>query len=87
MNFFPQLSTGNSTQYPLKKIQSFRTVKVATEDGRTSRYSDSGSRVVQWELQFAGLTATEWAKLTNHFASAEVRRSFAAIARTSRFCP
>ncbi len=73
MDYFPQLSTGTSTQYPLKKSLTFRTITLTSEDGRVSKYADGGWRSIQWELQFAGLTSTEWTNLSNHFADAEGR--------------
>ncbi len=73
MDYFPQLSTGNSVQYPLKKSQSFRTVTVTSADGRSSKYEDGGWRTIQWELQFSELTGDEWLNLSNHFAIAEGR--------------
>lgn len=77
MDYFPQLSTGSSLQFPLKKSQVFRTLSVSTEDGRVSRYSDGGWRSVEWELQFSGLTSAEWTNLSGHFTVAEGRlRSF-----------
>jgi hypothetical protein len=71
MDYFPQLSTGNSLQYPLKKNQVCRTVTITSEDGRNSKYADNGWRSIQWELQFTELTREEWASLSNHFATAE----------------
>lgn len=73
MDYFPQLSTGNSAQYPLKKHHAFRTVRAMSEDGRISKYADGGSRCIQWELQFSELTSDEWLRLSSHFASAEGR--------------
>jgi len=73
MDFFPQLSTGNSIQYPIKKTQVFRTATVTSEDGRCSKIADTGSRAIEWEIQFAGLTPSEWAGVANHFATAEGR--------------
>lgn len=71
MDYFPQLSTGNSAQYPLIKRHSFRTATVTSADGRSSKYEDGGWRNIQWELQFAGLTSEEWTRFSNHFANAE----------------
>ena len=73
MNFFPQLSTGSSLQYPFQRSQVLRTLKTAGEDGTVSKYSDGGWRNVQWELEFAGLNSSEWASIRGHFAMAEGR--------------
>src|ERR1035438_2850764 len=60
MLVFPQLSTGASALYPLKKTSRQRTVVNTLGDGSTNVYADPDAASLGWELQAKGLTAAEW---------------------------
>jgi hypothetical protein len=60
MLVFPQLSTGASALYPLKKTSRQRSVVNTLGDGSTDVYADPDAASLGWELQAKGLTAAEW---------------------------
>src|SRR5580704_4939911 len=60
MLVFPQLSTGASTLYPLRKTSRQRSVVNTLGDGSTDVYADPDARSLAWELHATGLTAAEW---------------------------
>jgi hypothetical protein len=59
MLVFPQLVTGASSIYPLKKQHTARTVVNVLGDGQKIIYEDSSAAIIQWELQLKSLTRTE----------------------------
>jgi hypothetical protein len=59
MLVFPQLVTGGSSLYPLKKRHMARTVMNILGDGQKVVYEDSDAAMVQWDLQLKGLTRAE----------------------------
>jgi hypothetical protein len=59
MLVFPQLVTGASTLYPLKKRHIFRTVVNELGDGRKVVYEDTGAGTADWELHLTGMTRSE----------------------------
>lgn len=59
MLVFPQLVTGGSSLYPLKKRHTARTVVNILGDGQKVVYEDSDAATVEWELQLKGLTRAE----------------------------
>jgi hypothetical protein len=73
MLYFPQLSSGALTQYPISKQRSFRTIANATADGRTIKAPDYGSAEIAWEMRHSGLTDDELAELKTLFQAAEGR--------------
>jgi hypothetical protein len=60
MLVFPQLSTGASALYPVKKTTRQRSVVNTLGDGSTNVYADPDAASLAWELQAKGLTAAEW---------------------------
>jgi hypothetical protein len=67
MLVFPQLSTGASALYPLKKTSRQRSVVNTLGDGSTDVYADPDARSLGWELQAKGLTAAEWGAIETLF--------------------
>lgn len=59
MLVFPQLVTGASSIYPLKKQHTARTVVNVLGDGQKVVYEDSSAAIVDWELQLKSLTRAE----------------------------
>ncbi len=59
MLVFPQLVTGASTLYPLKKRHLVHTVVNTVGDGRTVVYEDTGAGTAEWELHLKGMTRSE----------------------------
>ncbi|HZT34217.1 MAG TPA: hypothetical protein VFA33_30275 [Bryobacteraceae bacterium] len=71
MACFPQLATGATSQYPVQKRRSARTVMNACLDGSTLKWADPAGVVTEWELHFAELTDEELAALETFFLSME----------------
>lgn len=69
MLVFPQLITGASSLYPLKKQHTARTVVNVLGDGQKVVYQDSDAAIVQWELRLKGLTGAEAAAIEALFTS------------------
>ena len=59
MLVFPQLVTGASSIYPLRKQHNTRTVVNDLADGRKVVYEDADAATVEWELRLTGLTKAE----------------------------
>jgi hypothetical protein len=59
MLVFPQLVTGASSLYPLKKRHVARTVVNVLGDGQKDIFEDSDAAMVQWDLQLRSLTRAE----------------------------
>lgn len=70
MLVFPQLSTGASALYPLKKTSRQRSVVNTLGDGSTDVYADPDAASLGWELQAKGLTAAEWNAIEALFQAA-----------------
>jgi len=74
MAFFPQLSTGVASQYPLRRRQVFRSAVNRMRDGRQIKAFDSGGSGLEIELELNGLTDDEMTGLEEFFAEREGRR-------------
>jgi hypothetical protein len=61
--FFPQLSTGALTQYPIKRVKSVHTAGYMADDGTKVMYFDPSGGSLTWQLSYAGLTQDEVASL------------------------
>jgi hypothetical protein len=59
MLIFPQLVTGASALYPLKKTSIQRTVVNTLDSGATVVFADPDGAAMAWELHAAGLTGAE----------------------------
>lgn len=73
MTYFPQLSTGALSQYPIKKRQSYRTIVNQLEDGSRIALADLNAGSIWWEMFYEGLSDSESEALLGFFASTEGR--------------
>lgn len=73
MLYYPQLPTGTVAQYPLRKTLLKRTIVNDCLDSRTVKLADVAAAQVEWQLNYAGLTQTEWDSLKTLFLAAEGR--------------
>lgn len=73
MIYFPQLSTGATGQFPIRKRRAGRTAVNIMPDGRTIKYADTGADLVEWRLQYEGLSDAEADSIRKFFESAEGR--------------
>jgi len=73
MRVFPQLATGASAQFPVRKRHLVRTVVNECADGRSIQWSDDGASRVEWEIDFSGLSDAERGSIEQLFAEAEGR--------------
>lgn len=62
--FFPQLLSGASSQFPLRKTLQFRTVSDGADGVPSMRVVDDGIRQVEWVMQLRGLRDEEIAAIT-----------------------
>ena len=68
---YPQLSTGALVQFPVGKRRLKRTVVNELADHSTVKFSDPGVEVVEWHLEYAGLSDEEITALEGFFAATE----------------
>jgi|HigsolmetaAR201D_1030396.scaffolds.fasta_scaffold11268_2 hypothetical protein len=73
MNFFPQLSTGCVSQFPLSKRLVRRTIQTVSTDGRELKLADPEAAAVEWELRYTSLSQDEWMALDNLHRNVEGR--------------
>src|SRR5579864_907684 len=73
MPYFPQLSSGGTAQYPIKKRYKERTIVNTCEDGHTIKLFDPGAASQEWQLVLQDLTDSEIDALQQFFASSEGR--------------
>src|SRR5579862_2476021 len=71
MLFFPQLSTGALSQFPVTRSANMRTVSNQLAGGFTVRMSDTGDQTVQWRLRYSNLTDSERAAIESLFEASE----------------
>jgi hypothetical protein len=77
VNCFPQLTTGATGQFPIRKRRTARTVVNEACDGRQIKWPDTGNAIVEWELLFEGINDDERQRIEQFFADMEGRlRSF-----------
>jgi hypothetical protein len=73
MLYYPQLSSGAVSQLPVTQRTSIRTVANEMLGGDTLRTADPNDDIVRWQLQYSGLTDTEWTSIEQLFEAAEGR--------------
>jgi len=73
MLYFPQLSSGATGQYPIRKRAISRTIVNRAPDGRTIKYPDAGATLLEWQLTFQDLHDSEIDALQQFFAACEGR--------------
>ena len=71
MLYFPQLSSGATGQYPIKKTDFQKTIVSKTPDGHAFKLADPGAMLVEWQLQYQSLTDTEINTLEQFFLACE----------------
>jgi hypothetical protein len=71
MLYYPQLTTGSISQFPIRRETDLRTVTNALADGSAIRMADAGWQKVGWQLRYSDLTDGERAAIETLFASAE----------------
>lgn len=74
MSFFPQLSTGAMSQFPLYRRQAFRTVINNLADGREVKSFDPFWSKLNLGLYFKGLSDSEMDAIESFFKEKEGRR-------------
>jgi hypothetical protein len=67
---FPQLQTGASALYPVKRSSIQRTVANVLGDGSTIVLADPDGAATQWELHASGMTLAEWNAIQALFVTA-----------------
>jgi hypothetical protein len=70
-SFFPQLSTGAMSQYPLHRRQAFRTVINILSHGREVMSNDSFGSTLTLTFHFDGLSDTEMLAIESYFKEKE----------------
>jgi hypothetical protein len=71
MPYFPQLSSGATGQYPIRKHRIERTIINQLPDGHTVKFADAGAAQVEWQLAFQDLADSEIAGLQQFFTTCE----------------
>lgn len=71
MLYYPQLSTGVVSQFPISRRTTLRTITNTLLSGDNIRMSDPGSAVIAWQLQYSNLTDSEFLSLETLFEAAE----------------
>lgn len=74
MAFFPQLSTGTMSQFPLQRRQIFRSIVNTLSDGSEVRSLDPFGTSLAFGLQFEGLSDVEMNGIEEFFVAQEGRR-------------
>ena len=73
MNWYPQLSSGTSHQFPIRRVRKWRTIANKFDDGEQVAYADSHAGVVEWRLRYAELQESEVAALRALFVASKGR--------------
>lgn len=73
MLYYPQLSTGAVSQFPVARNVKMRTVANQLPSGLAIRMDDPGMRRVQWQLRYAALTDAERSSMEDLFEASEGR--------------
>ena len=73
MLYFPQLTTGATSQLPCTKRILQRTVVNEQHAGQTIKLFDPGACAVEWQMRLSGLALEEWAAIDALFEAVEGR--------------
>ena len=65
---FPQLASGTSGQFPIRRTPARRTVVNRLADGREIRLADPDASTIAWDLEYRGLSDDERTSLTAFFS-------------------
>jgi hypothetical protein len=71
MLYYPQLSTGAVSQFPVARNVDMRSVANQLLSGSTIRMADLGWQRIQWRLRYAALTNSERTSIETLFEAAE----------------
>jgi Conserved hypothetical protein 2217 (DUF2460) len=71
MLYYPQLTTGAITQFPVTRTTYMRTVANQLPSGYTIRMADTGAQKVQWRLRYSALTNGEQSSIESLFEASE----------------
>src|ERR1041385_6172370 len=71
MQWFPQLLTGASSQYPIQKRRQTRTIRNQCLDGREIKLADPMASSIEWQLKYQELVDAEIGSLLDFFMRAE----------------
>jgi hypothetical protein len=71
MLVFPQLLTGATAQYPIRRRRSERAIVNVSQDGSVTALWDESASQVKWDLCFSGLTDQEVSNLTSFYQLCE----------------
>jgi len=73
MLVFPQLATGVSGQFPIRKRRLARTVVNEAAGGHRVKLADDAAAMIEWQLRFEGLTDGERDEIAQFFTAMEGR--------------
>ena len=73
MAYYPQLSTGHVSQYPLKKTRTFRVIRNNLADGSAIQQLDLAPPITSWELHYSCLSDAERSELESFYIASEGR--------------
>lgn len=73
MLYYPQLISGTAGQFPLTQRMNVRTIANELISGDAVRMSDPNDQLIRWQLQYTGLTDSEWASIEQLFETTEGR--------------
>ena len=71
MLYFPQLSTGAISQFPVTRTARMRTVANQLASGYSIRMADTDAQKVQWQLRYSDLSDDERTSIESLFEAAE----------------
>ncbi len=71
MLYYPQLTTGAVSQFPVTRSTQMRTVSNQLASGFTIRMEDAGAQKAQWRLQYSGLSDGERSSIESLFEASE----------------
>lgn len=71
MLYYPQLTTGAVSQFPVTRTTDMRTVANQLASGFTIRMSDIGAQKVQWRLRYSRLTDNERSSIESLFEASQ----------------
>ncbi len=73
MLYYPQLTTGSLSQYPVRRNLQLRTITNRMLGGDNLRAADTEARTLSWQLKYTGLTDAEWVSIDQLFEAVEGR--------------
>jgi hypothetical protein len=71
MLYYPQLTSGSVSQFPVGRAMQLRTLTNQMPGGDNIRAVDTGAGAIRWQLKYTGLTDAEWSAIDQLFEAAE----------------